>query len=156
MWLARRRWRWSAGRGAEPSTLLFYLVSLALQVVEDMQRQVSAERKKRATILESEGLRESAINVAEGEKTSTILASEVWRRWKMMTKEFPSKYLLSVCLYLTLFVYMCFPCCLNLYTSIYPYTPTGLSPGAEKPSQRPGRGLAYCGGCHCPLTRAYC
>ena len=47
------------------------------QVVEDMQRQVSAERKKRASILESEGSRESAINVAEGQKTSTILASEV-------------------------------------------------------------------------------
>lgn len=51
-------------------------IMLPDKVVEDMQRQVSAERKKRASILESEGSRESAINVAEGQKTSTILASE--------------------------------------------------------------------------------
>ena len=44
-----------------------------------MQRQVSAERKKRATILESEGVRESAINVAQGEKARVIYASEVMR-----------------------------------------------------------------------------
>jgi regulator of protease activity HflC (stomatin/prohibitin superfamily) len=54
-----------------------YSASYAAQVVEDMQRQVSAERKKRASILESEGSRESSINVAEGQKTSSILASEV-------------------------------------------------------------------------------
>ena len=41
-----------------------------------MQMQVEAERKKRANILESEGLKESSINRAEGEKTSKILASE--------------------------------------------------------------------------------
>jgi len=40
-----------------------------------MQMQVEAERKKRAQILESEGIRESAINVAEGQKRSQILAS---------------------------------------------------------------------------------
>jgi regulator of protease activity HflC (stomatin/prohibitin superfamily) len=39
--------------------------------------QVSADRKKRAAILESEGQREAAINVANGERTSVILASEV-------------------------------------------------------------------------------
>lgn len=38
--------------------------------------QVEAERKKRATVLESEGTRESAINVAEGRKRAQILASE--------------------------------------------------------------------------------
>lgn len=38
--------------------------------------QVEAERKKRATVLESEGTRESAINVAEGRKQAQILASE--------------------------------------------------------------------------------
>lgn len=38
--------------------------------------QVEAERKKRATVLESEGHREAAINVAEGRKQSQILASE--------------------------------------------------------------------------------
>lgn len=38
--------------------------------------QVEAERRKRATVLESEGTRESAINVAEGQKQAQILASE--------------------------------------------------------------------------------
>uniref|UniRef100_A0A8C6URX1 Stomatin-like protein 2, mitochondrial n=1 Tax=Neogobius melanostomus TaxID=47308 RepID=A0A8C6URX1_9GOBI len=46
------------------------------RVKESMQMQVEAERKKRATVLESEGARESAINVAEGCKQAQILASE--------------------------------------------------------------------------------
>lgn len=37
--------------------------------------QVEAERKKRAAILDSEGIREADINVAEGKRQSTILAS---------------------------------------------------------------------------------
>lgn len=41
-----------------------------------MHSQVSAERQKRAFILESEGSRQSSINVAEGGKQSRILASE--------------------------------------------------------------------------------
>src|SRR5579859_5266997 len=44
-----------------------------------MHRQVSAERSKRAEILESEGQRQSASNIAEGQKQSTILASEAIR-----------------------------------------------------------------------------
>lgn len=51
-------------------------IMLPDKVVEDMQRQVSAERKKRAVILDSEGARLSAVNLAEGKKTSQILASE--------------------------------------------------------------------------------
>ncbi|XP_013927877.1 PREDICTED: stomatin-like protein 2, mitochondrial, partial [Thamnophis sirtalis] len=46
------------------------------RVKESMQMQVEAERRKRATVLESEGIRESAINVAEGNKQAQILASE--------------------------------------------------------------------------------
>lgn len=52
-------------------------IQLPDKVVEDMQRQVSAERKKRATILESEGQRSAAVNRAEGEKASAVLTSEV-------------------------------------------------------------------------------
>ncbi|KAK0616658.1 SPFH domain/Band 7 family protein [Immersiella caudata] len=48
-------------------------------VVEAMHRQVTAERSKRAEILESEGQRQSAINIAEGQKQSAILASEAVR-----------------------------------------------------------------------------
>jgi regulator of protease activity HflC (stomatin/prohibitin superfamily) len=46
------------------------------KIQEAMQMQVGAERKKRAAILESEGQRDSAINIAEGNKRARILASE--------------------------------------------------------------------------------
>ncbi|RDD37345.1 Stomatin-like protein 2, mitochondrial [Trichoplax sp. H2] len=51
-------------------------IQLPSRVKEAMQMQVEAERKKRAQVLESEGVREAAINVAEGERQSKILASE--------------------------------------------------------------------------------
>ena len=41
-----------------------------------MELQAEAERRKRATVLESEGDKQSAINKAEGEKEAKILASE--------------------------------------------------------------------------------
>lgn len=40
-----------------------------------MQMQVEAERKKRAAILESEGIRAADINIAEGKRQARILAS---------------------------------------------------------------------------------
>lgn len=49
-------------------------------VLEAMHRQVSAERSKRAEILESEGNRQSKINIAEGEKQSLILKSEALKQ----------------------------------------------------------------------------
>ncbi|CAF2740971.1 unnamed protein product [Rotaria sp. Silwood2] len=51
-------------------------IRLPAKVQEAMQMQVEAERRKRATILESEGVREAQINKAEGTKQSTILSSE--------------------------------------------------------------------------------
>nr|CAD7569855.1 unnamed protein product [Timema californicum] len=51
-------------------------IKLPTRVQEAMQMQVEAERKKRAAILESEGVREADINVAEGKRQSRILASE--------------------------------------------------------------------------------
>uniref|UniRef100_A0A0L0P7B3 Band 7 domain-containing protein n=1 Tax=Candidozyma auris TaxID=498019 RepID=A0A0L0P7B3_CANAR len=45
-------------------------------VVDAMHRQVSADRSKRADILESEGVRQSKINIAEGEKQAAILKAE--------------------------------------------------------------------------------
>lgn len=51
-------------------------IRLPNRVHEAMQMQVEAERKKRAAILESEGLRAADINVAEGRRMSRILASE--------------------------------------------------------------------------------
>jgi regulator of protease activity HflC (stomatin/prohibitin superfamily) len=46
------------------------------RIQEAMQMQVEAERKKRAAVLESEGIRQAEINVAEGRKQSAILSSE--------------------------------------------------------------------------------
>ncbi|XP_055387651.1 stomatin-like protein 2, mitochondrial [Condylostylus longicornis] len=55
-------------------------IRLPSRVHEAMQMQVEAERKKRAAILESEGIREADINVAEGKRKATILASEAERQ----------------------------------------------------------------------------
>ncbi len=45
-------------------------------VQEAMVKQMSAERSRRAMVLESDGKRESSVLVAEGEKKSTILRAE--------------------------------------------------------------------------------
>ena len=45
-------------------------------IQEAMNRQMSAERNRRAVITESEGTRQASINVAEGDKQSTILRAE--------------------------------------------------------------------------------
>lgn len=58
-------------------------IKLPERVQEAMQMQVEAERKKRARVLESEGIRESEINVAEGKKRSRILASEALKTEQM-------------------------------------------------------------------------
>jgi regulator of protease activity HflC (stomatin/prohibitin superfamily) len=46
------------------------------EVQEAMNRQMSAERIRRAVVTESTGTREAAINVAEGDKQSNILKAE--------------------------------------------------------------------------------
>lgn len=46
------------------------------EVQDAMNRQMSAERIRRAVVTESNGTREAAINVAEGEKQSNILRAE--------------------------------------------------------------------------------
>ncbi|MBF0108274.1 MAG: paraslipin [Magnetococcales bacterium] len=56
-------------------------------VLEAMERQMKAEREKRAAILESEGLRDSAINNAEGEKKSKVLAAEADRAQAILRAE---------------------------------------------------------------------
>jgi regulator of protease activity HflC (stomatin/prohibitin superfamily) len=49
-------------------------------VLAAMEKQMRAEREKRAVILTSEGQRDAAINTAEGEKQQTIKASEASRQ----------------------------------------------------------------------------
>jgi regulator of protease activity HflC (stomatin/prohibitin superfamily) len=46
------------------------------EIQDAMERQMKAEREKRANILQAEGLRQSAILKAEGEKQSAILQAE--------------------------------------------------------------------------------
>lgn len=48
-------------------------------IVQAMKAEAEAERKKRAVILESEGIRQALINRAEGEKQSRVLESEAKR-----------------------------------------------------------------------------
>merc|ERR1719458_551326 len=51
-------------------------IRLPERIQEAMQMQVEAERKKRAAILESEGIRSAEINVAEGRARAVIVAGE--------------------------------------------------------------------------------
>jgi len=45
-------------------------------MVDSMTRQMTAERSKRAAILEAEGMRQAAILKAEGEKQAAVLEAE--------------------------------------------------------------------------------
>jgi regulator of protease activity HflC (stomatin/prohibitin superfamily) len=56
-------------------------------VQDAMNRQLSAERTRRAVITESEGARQSAINVAEGQKQSEILKAEGDRQAAILRAE---------------------------------------------------------------------
>lgn len=49
-------------------------------IIAAMEKQMRAEREKRALILSSEGERDAAINTAEGQKQQTIKASEAKRQ----------------------------------------------------------------------------
>lgn len=53
-------------------------------VLEAMERQMKAERDKRAVVLESEGSRQSQINIAEGEKQAQVLAAEAEREQRIL------------------------------------------------------------------------
>ena len=61
-----------------------------------MQMQVEAERRKRAAILESEGVREADINVAEGKRQARILASEAQRMEEINKAQGEAQALLAV------------------------------------------------------------
>ena len=58
------------------------------KLVQDaMNRQMSAERERRAAVTKAEGERQSAINVAEGEKQSNILRAEGERQSAILRAE---------------------------------------------------------------------
>jgi regulator of protease activity HflC (stomatin/prohibitin superfamily) len=57
------------------------------EVQDAMNRQMSAERIRRAVVTESTGTREAAINVAEGEKQSAILKAEGQKQSAILSAE---------------------------------------------------------------------
>ena len=59
----------------------------ARDIQEAMNRQMSAERVRRAVVTEAEGTRQSEITVAEGEKRSAVLRAEGAREAEILTAE---------------------------------------------------------------------
>ena len=57
------------------------------EIEDAMNRQMSAERLRRAMVTESAGTREAAVNVADGEKQAAILEAEGEKRASILTAE---------------------------------------------------------------------
>ncbi|HEY5619576.1 MAG TPA: stomatin-like protein [Vicinamibacterales bacterium] len=65
-------------------------------ILAAMEKQMRAEREKRAVILTSEGQRDAAINTAEGEKQQVIKASEASRQQQINEAEGQAQAILAV------------------------------------------------------------
>ena len=65
-------------------------------VLEAMEKQMRAEREKRAVVLNSEGVRDAAINTAEGEKQQVIKASEARKQQQINEAEGEGAAILTV------------------------------------------------------------
>jgi regulator of protease activity HflC (stomatin/prohibitin superfamily) len=65
-------------------------------VLAAMEKQMRAEREKRAVVLTSEGARDAAINNAEGEKQQVIKASEARRQQQINEAEGEANAILAV------------------------------------------------------------
>ncbi len=65
-------------------------------VLAAMEKQMRAEREKRAVILTSEGQRDAAINTAEGDKQQTIKASEARKQQQINEAEGQASAILAV------------------------------------------------------------
>ena len=57
------------------------------EVQEAMNRQMAAERNRRAMVLEADGTREAAVKVAEGEKAAAILRAEGQKQSEILAAE---------------------------------------------------------------------
>jgi regulator of protease activity HflC (stomatin/prohibitin superfamily) len=73
--------------GGKITTVEIREITPPRDVQDAMNRQLSAERTRRAVITESEGARQSAINVAEGQKQSEILKAEGERQASILRAE---------------------------------------------------------------------
>lgn len=65
-------------------------------ILESMELQMTAERRKRALILESEGRKTSQINIAEADKQQTVLTSEAAMMDKINRAKGEAEAILSV------------------------------------------------------------
>jgi regulator of protease activity HflC (stomatin/prohibitin superfamily) len=65
-------------------------------ILAAMEKQMRAEREKRATVLHSEGVRDAAINTAEGEKQKVIKESEANRQQQINEAEGEAAAILAV------------------------------------------------------------
>ena len=65
-------------------------------VLDAMEKQMRAEREKRAVILTSEGERDAAINQAEGEKQQVIKASEAKKQQQINEAEGAASAILAI------------------------------------------------------------
>ncbi len=65
-------------------------------ILAAMEKQMRAEREKRAVILTSEGARDAAINTAEGEKQQRIKASEATKQQRINEAEGQAQAILSI------------------------------------------------------------
>jgi regulator of protease activity HflC (stomatin/prohibitin superfamily) len=73
--------------GGKVTTVEIREITPPRDVQDAMNRQLSAERTRRAVITESEGSRQSAINVAEGAKQAEILRAEGDRQAAILRAE---------------------------------------------------------------------
>jgi regulator of protease activity HflC (stomatin/prohibitin superfamily) len=73
--------------GGKITTVEIREITPPRDVQDAMNRQLSAERTRRAVITESEGSRQAAINVAEGQKQSEILKAEGERQAAILRAE---------------------------------------------------------------------
>ncbi|MEO8230110.1 MAG: SPFH domain-containing protein [Chloroflexota bacterium] len=73
--------------GGKVTTVEIREITPPVAVQDAMNRQLSAERTRRAVITESEGTRQAAINVAEGQKQSEILRAEGDRQAAILRAE---------------------------------------------------------------------
>ncbi len=73
--------------GGKVTTVEIREITPPRDVQDAMNRQLFAERTRRAVITESEGTRQSTINVAEGDKQSNILRAEGERQAAILRAE---------------------------------------------------------------------
>jgi regulator of protease activity HflC (stomatin/prohibitin superfamily) len=73
--------------GGKVTTVEIREITPPRDVQDAMNRQLSAERTRRAVITESEGTRQATINVAEGDKQSQILRAEGERQAAILRAE---------------------------------------------------------------------